>query len=449
MPTVDGKPRKLATVAKCTSCRMDKTKCEPEGRAWPQKCDRCVKLKRPCNPGTASKRGQKQSARHSQLRNNATAISTSYENTPTGWGSPSSEEERYNPFNEMMGLQDSSPGSSDSNSYTHIPHPQDRSSSNSTPGDTVFDNWKQYSGTSSHASVPRAFHILPPSPEYDGTQEWEEWKYDQEAASWASKDAEYAQILELDAASEHTACESSQAVIQVAPSAGTSYPPRSPGLLLIEPSNHRLSNRMTFLLDRRMERLWGNYKTFADTKQVSELFSRTVSDFFGIQCRQMARDYAMVWEALYACGAADALMNKRLPSDLRHEYQRTYDIHDSRARNLIMKAIDTFIARSGRGEHPDVLPLYYAAFLLHASGACAKGSGDLTVAMSLFKYLDKFTALFPLKIKVDRMSDNDWSVKMLLANNPKDPGMEIHRFSFILGKARREFDKVEEPAVVR
>jgi hypothetical protein len=67
-------------------------------------------------------------------------------------------------------------------------------------------------------------------------------------------------------------------------------PPRWPSLLLVEPSNHCVYNNMTYRLDRRMECLWGNYGTFACTNKVSELFSRTVSDFFGVLCRQMARD---------------------------------------------------------------------------------------------------------------------------------------------------------------
>jgi hypothetical protein len=46
---------------------------------------------------------------------------------------------------------------------------------------------------------------------------------------------------------------------------------------------------MTYCSDRRISRLWGSHKTFAETEQVSDLFGRTVSDFFGTNCRQMAR----------------------------------------------------------------------------------------------------------------------------------------------------------------
>jgi hypothetical protein len=92
----------------------------------------------------------------------------------------------------------------------------------------------------------------------------------------------------------------------------------------------------------------------------------------------------MVWEALYSCAAADALMNKKLPgyvksfmpsspsnvlfSGLRQEYQSAYDSHDSRARNMIIQAIDVFNDKLRRNEKPNALPLYYAAFLLHAAG---------------------------------------------------------------------------------
>ncbi|OWY43830.1 Ankyrin repeat and death-like protein 1A [Alternaria alternata] len=221
-------------------------------------------------------------------------------------------------------------------------------------------------------------------------------------------------------------------------------PPRWHSLLLVEPSNHCVYNNMTYRLDRRMECLWGNYGTFACTNKVSELFSRTVSDFFGVLCRQMARDYAMVWEAFYACASADALMNKKLPKDVRREYEHVYNLHDSRARQLVIQAIDQFAEKSARGDYTDVLPLYYATFLLHASGACTKGSGDLKAAMKVFSFFNGYTALFPLRIKVIGLSDNNWTVRMLLANDASDHGMEIHRFSFILGQARRSFDEAEE-----
>ncbi|CAN9358395.1 unnamed protein product [Alternaria alternata] len=158
----------------------------------------------------------------------------------------------------------------------------------------------------------------------------------------------------------------------------------------------------------------------------------------------MARDYAMVWEAFYACASADALMNKKLPKDVRREYEHVYNLHDSRARQLVIQAIDQFAEKSTRGDYTDVLPLYYATFLLHASGACTKGSGDLKAAMKVFSFFNGYTALFPLRIKVIGLSDNNWTVRMLLANDASDHGMEIHRFSFILGQARRSFDEAEE-----
>jgi hypothetical protein len=46
---------------------------------------------------------------------------------------------------------------------------------------------------------------------------------------------------------------------------------------------------MTHYSDTRIDRLWGNHRTFAETEQVSDLFARTVSSFFGTDCRRMAR----------------------------------------------------------------------------------------------------------------------------------------------------------------
>jgi hypothetical protein len=40
--------------------------------------------------------------------------------------------------------------------------------------------------------------------------------------------------------------------------------------------------------ENRINRTWGSYETFADTKQVSDRFSRDVSYFFGTQCRLLA-----------------------------------------------------------------------------------------------------------------------------------------------------------------
>lgn len=77
----------------------------------------------------------------------------------------------------------------------------------------------------------------------------------------------------------------------------------------------------------------------------------------------------MVREALHACGAADALRNKRLPESVRREYQRAYDGHDIRGRSLIVDAYNEHLRKRAAGEPPsDVLPLYYAVFLIHASG---------------------------------------------------------------------------------
>lgn len=76
----------------------------------------------------------------------------------------------------------------------------------------------------------------------------------------------------------------------------------------------------------------------------------------------------MVWEALYACGAADALMNSKLPAAIRNEYQLAYCIHYARGIKLINEAIAQHNEDLRTGREPDVLPLYHAVWLLHSSG---------------------------------------------------------------------------------
>ncbi|WQF78705.1 Putative zn(2)Cys(6) fungal-type DNA-binding domain, ankyrin repeat-containing domain superfamily [Colletotrichum destructivum] len=58
-------PRKLDN-AKCQKCRMDKVKCSPQPREWPQKCDRCAGKGLQCSPSVVKQRARKQ-PRSSQL----------------------------------------------------------------------------------------------------------------------------------------------------------------------------------------------------------------------------------------------------------------------------------------------------------------------------------------------------------------------------------------------
>ncbi|KAH7090345.1 hypothetical protein FB567DRAFT_288693 [Paraphoma chrysanthemicola] len=53
------KRRRLNTV-KCDRCRRDKQRCDPVGRIWPEKCDRCASKNLPCSEGKKAGRVGKQ-----------------------------------------------------------------------------------------------------------------------------------------------------------------------------------------------------------------------------------------------------------------------------------------------------------------------------------------------------------------------------------------------------
>lgn len=65
------------------------------------------------------------------------------------------------------------------------------------------------------------------------------------------------------------------------------------GLTNVRPSRHRMATPFEQRLDDRINRLWGNYKTFASASSkgfgVSPLFGRTLSELFH-QSRQMAEN---------------------------------------------------------------------------------------------------------------------------------------------------------------
>ncbi|TGO59542.1 hypothetical protein BOTNAR_0160g00180 [Botryotinia narcissicola] len=176
----------------------------------------------------------------------------------------------------------------------------------------------------------------------------------------------------------------------------------------------------------------------------------------------MAQSNRMVLEALHACGAADALRNHKLPKDIRNEYELAYNGHDIRGRKLILKAYKGHLKKKAAGEHYDVLPLYYAVFLIHASGvgflllsvnqrfllkgvleqACVRGKEDIGAAMIAFKQLNTLTDEFPLKIELVPESGENWTVRMLLQNST-DTGMIISHSHFPLGKTREEYDRIK------
>ncbi|KAF2112337.1 ankyrin repeat-containing domain protein [Lophiotrema nucula] len=59
--------RKLEFV-KCDRCRVDKQKCLPNDRRWPQKCERCIEKGLPCSEGVRTER-KKRKTRHTRVAN--------------------------------------------------------------------------------------------------------------------------------------------------------------------------------------------------------------------------------------------------------------------------------------------------------------------------------------------------------------------------------------------
>lgn len=133
----------------------------------------------------------------------------------------------------------------------------------------------------------------------------------------------------------------------------------------------------------------------------------------------------MVRTALYACGAADALMNRALPETIRRNYEHAYDLLHDHASGLIAGSKESFRFEMARGSDPDALPLYYATFLLHAAAACVKGTRHLSKAMRELAFLDQHTALFPLTIRVVRNAGNDWEVFMLVSSRIRYPSIPL------------------------
>jgi hypothetical protein len=75
---------------------------------------------------------------------------------------------------------------------------------------------------------------------------------------------------------------------------GTRYSPR-PHLLAMQPSRLFTANILERQLDKRLDRLWGNYKTFANATcsfagyRVTSLFGRTFSELFSMS-KQLAEN---------------------------------------------------------------------------------------------------------------------------------------------------------------
>jgi hypothetical protein len=144
------------------------------------------------------------------------------------------------------------------------------------------------------------------------------------------------------------------------------------GLINIRPSRHHLPTPFEERLDNRINRLWGNYKTFANASSkglgVTPLFGRTLSELFR-QSRQMAENGDdLVRDVRYACGAADACMNNKIPARTRAQYLEAYRRYDCSANVKFKRAVDEFDKKIADDESPDALPLYTAAFLYYAAG---------------------------------------------------------------------------------
>jgi hypothetical protein len=77
-----------------------------------------------------------------------------------------------------------------------------------------------------------------------------------------------------------------------ASSGDTQYSPQ-PSLFAVQPSRLFIANALERRLDHRLDRLWGNYKTFANVSskrhRVTALFGRTFSELFRIS-KQLAEN---------------------------------------------------------------------------------------------------------------------------------------------------------------
>lgn len=54
--------RRHKQILKCTQCRLDKQRCTPVERVWPNRCDRCVKYNHSCSPGLNAREERRRQA---------------------------------------------------------------------------------------------------------------------------------------------------------------------------------------------------------------------------------------------------------------------------------------------------------------------------------------------------------------------------------------------------
>jgi len=85
----------------------------------------------------------------------------------------------------------------------------------------------------------------------------------------------------------------------------------------------------------------------------------------------------MVKLVRYACGAADAYMNSRLPEIMRAEFLKAYNRYDFEAQKKLLQAVYDFDGKACEGLSHNVWPLYIATFLHHAAGVRLMKSGTV------------------------------------------------------------------------
>ncbi|RAR13185.1 ankyrin repeat-containing protein [Stemphylium lycopersici] len=374
-------------AARASECHST---CLPKGRVWPEICTRCVKGKRDCDPGRNAPRvgGQQFTVACSEETKSEVSNQVMELLLPTS--------DNYEPATSGSYPSDEYQLTADHNGGIY---PEQ--------GDALVYHVAHYLGEYNtwSADWPHPYQVE--NLEFGGLPETTYGGVD---------DAQLSQSLE-----SRVICVASETQFSHATSRVTELNFHlMPGPTYMASHNYQI--HMIWRLENRVARLWGCYETFACTGAVSELFSQIVSCFFGTRCREYAAKYPMVHEAYLACGAADALMNWKLPPDQRNAYRREYDKHHARAQRLINEALDEFRRAGDQGRYRDVLPVYYAAFLFHAAAACAQEEHALrylNLAEQAFSLLDAHTTEFPLgmqRYKQRGLLKGNWGVRMLVSN---------------------------------
>ncbi|KZM21983.1 hypothetical protein ST47_g6867 [Ascochyta rabiei] len=408
-----------------------------------QKCNRCTKYKHDCDPGRLSNRAQRSQRQPVHQR-----VSPSDRTTAV----PGATQREILAAYQHLGSSHETPDlyikASPSSRTSRSASSSGQSSSLATPDTQEFlqyfpdagshHDFQDSSDFLPYTSKPQLLDESSASSGHDAALEWEGVSPgDLNDAQAVHQHPDDKDVWELALASYRTRT-------QAAVVSDTNVQMLS-GLPDFRPSRY-CSSLFEERLDNRINRLWGNYKTFAVASSkgfgVTPLFGRTLSELFRMS-RQMAESDDLVRDVRYACGAADACMNRKLPESTRAHYLQAYNHYDSQANIKFKAAVKDFADKIAQDESPDVLPLYTATFLYYAAGACMRGSVDLVKAQFAFFYFDQFTAWFPIRIRVSSTTDGAWATDMLLANNDTDPGMRISSLMFALGWARLEFDREE------